>query len=214
MKPSQPRRHLPAAPSSAGPKRALLHDLASPLAVIRLSAHTLRANNELGARNLADLHRIEEAAGMISRMIASLDPPRRKNSRPPGTSASNELVDLYAICCELASARRAAGGRTIHCRAFGDPRGGWDRRRIARAVGAVLDYTVTHIGNDAAMTIIVTGMAHYVRVDVHGIGWLSANKRQNCLRRLAHIGSELDGVTVTATFSPNGGSIFTLRLPR
>lgn len=194
--------------------RAFLHDLASPLTAIGMSAHALRSSKALAAGSLAHVARIEEAVGAAFRIVASLQqaPPKRR-PRAAAPPDSEERVDLYVLCCDLAKVRRAADGSAIHCRAFGDGRGGWDRERVTRLLAELLDYSTTHLENGGPMTVAVTGMARYVRVDLQGLGWLSPRKRQMGLQRLSRIAGALEGAMVAATVS-SGGSVFTLRLPR
>jgi signal transduction histidine kinase len=205
----RPRR-LPA----QGARRDFLHEVTSPIAAIKLSAHALRASDTLSARHLADVHRIEEAAEMVARLVESFEPPTTKPGGRLTPPAAHDPVDLYIICCDLAQIRRRTEGAIIHCRAFGDPRVGGDRRRITRVLADILDHAVTRVERGAPMTIAVTGMARHVRVDVHGFGSLGPAKRKGGVDGLSQIGDLLAGTMVAATVSPNGGSIFTLRLPR
>jgi K+-sensing histidine kinase KdpD len=203
----RPRRTPP------GVGRDFVHDVTSPLAAIKLSAHALRASETLSARHLADVQRIEEAAAMVARLMETFEPPSRTKGSSPAPRATDDPLDLYLVCCDLAKIRRMQGA-TIHCRAFGDPRVGGDRRRITRVLADILDHAVTRVERGAPMTIAVTGMARHVRVDVHGFGSLGPAKRKGGVDGLSQIGDLLAGTMVAATVSPNGGSIFTLRLPR
>lgn len=211
---SRSRRRRASRPARGAGTRTFLHDLSSPLAAIRLSAHALRASATLSPRNLADVQRIEAAAGTVAQMAASWTAPPMSNGAPARARDGGELVDLYAVCCDLAEVRRRAGGTTIECRAFGDPRGRWDRLQVQTALTDILDHALTHLGNGTPLTLTVTGMASHVRVDVHGLGPLSPAKRRTFLGGLSRIGDAPAGTTVAATASANAGSVFTLRLPR
>jgi signal transduction histidine kinase len=196
-----------------GVGRDFVHDVTSPLAAIKLSAHALRASETLSARHLADVQRIEEAAAMVARLMETFEPPSRTKGSSPAPRATDDPLDLYLVCCDLAKIRRMQGA-TIHCRAFGDPRVAGDRRRITRVVADILDHALSRVGKGAPMTIAVTGMARHVRVDVHGFAPLSPAERQASLEGLSEIGGALAGTMVAARVSPNGASVFTLRLPR
>jgi len=186
----------------------------SPIAAIKLSAHALRASDTLSARSLADVRRIEEAADMVARLVESFDPPTTKPGGRLPPLAVDDLVDLYIVCCDLAQSRRRTEGAIIHCRAFGDPRVGGDRRRITRVLADIVARAVTGVGKGAPMTIAVTGMARHVRIDVHGFGAFGPAERENGVDGLSRIGGLLPGTMVATSVSPNGGSIVTLRLPR
>jgi hypothetical protein len=189
--------------------RTFVHDMVNPLSAIQFATSALRTSKVLTARELADVRRMERATGMVVRMV------ERLAAIPQATiaeDAGGKTTDLYVLCCELA-ARRWTDERPIHCRAFGDLRGRWDRRRIVRIVSRMLDETLAHRGEHSMVNISVTGMKRHVRVDVHGLGRLRPESRQGFLDFPDTVGDKLGG-TLTATVSPTAGTIFTLRLPR
>lgn len=201
-------------PAADAGLRAFVHDVVNPIAAIRISLDALRARAALTEREMADVRRIEEAAGMIVRLVTNLAPAPRALRRASVRPVARRTVDLYLLCCELADARRFAAGTIIHCRAFGDPRGDWDRRQVTRLVSGLLDHALAHLGRNAPLAVSVTGMARHVRVDVHGLGWLSPAKRKTALDVSSNIGPAPPGTTVSAIAAPNHGIVFRLRLPR
>lgn len=192
----------------------LAHDLASPIAAIRLSASALRMSDALSNRELAAVRRIEAAAAMAARLLAGLQLSCPDENVRPARPASAESLDLYVVCCELAQAVRRSGGGTIICRAFGDPRGSWNRDLVQAWLSEAVELMVAQFGRGAPLTIAVTGLTKYVRIDIHGFGWLSPEKRESCMASMAKIGVAVRGATTTGTVSRNSGCIFTLRLPR
>ncbi|HVV52399.1 MAG TPA: hypothetical protein VHO06_22220 [Polyangia bacterium] len=206
------RREAPAPPET--PLRAFVHDLASPIAAIRFSAGTLRARRKLTARALADVERIEQAAEVLARTLAELAAPGSEPALFPRRPAPNEPVDLYVLCCELAEVRQRRDGRAVHCRAFGDSRGAWDRAELVAFLTRVLDHVSGHLDARAPLTVSVTGLARHVRIDLHGVRWLSPKARAGHLRALAAAGRSPAGALVTITSSRTPGTIFTVRLPR
>jgi hypothetical protein len=207
-----PERRSPPPPNSA--VRALVHDVVNSVAAIQISVSTLRARATLTKRETTDIGRIEAAAGALIRLVTNLPPSLGRRPRALDVPAVGDSLDLYILCCEIAQLRRVADGTVIHCRAFGDPRGDWDRRQIAKLLSGVLDHTIAHLGNKTPLTISVTGMARHVRVNVHGLGWPSAGKQQTSLHVSSRLGDAPPGTVISATASPQGGIVFTLRLPR
>jgi hypothetical protein len=181
----------------------------NPLAAIKFAASALRTSKGLTPKELADVRRTEKAAGLVVRMVEQLA------ALPDATvsaGAEKGTTDLYVLCCELV-ARRQTDGHTIHCRAFGDPRGRWDRRRVAGVVSRMLDRALAHIGKRSTLNVAVTGMKRHVRVVVHGLGFMNAKRRQACIEFPATVTDKVGG-SLSATVSSNAGTVFTLRLPR
>ncbi|HLK93161.1 MAG TPA: hypothetical protein VKZ18_24920 [Polyangia bacterium] len=194
--------------------RAFVHDVVNPIAAIRISLGALQARGALSERELSDIGRIEEAAGEIVRLVTNLGPLPERPGLPLADPTPAPVVDLHVLCCELAERRRFSDGTIIHCRAFGDPRGEWDRVQVTKLVSALLDHAVAHVGNRASLTVSVTGLARHVRVDVHGLGLVGAPKRRTSLEVVSQLGGSLAGTNVSAIASPNGGIVFRFRLPR
>lgn len=195
------------------PLRTFVHDVANPLAAIAFAAGALRASKVLTERELADVRRAEEAAMLVGQMVDRLVARPEifaANGQTSGSSA-RKTVDLYALCCELA-ARRRNGGATLHCRAHGDPRGRWDRRQLAHIVSRMLDQALGDLDQNGAVTVVVTGMARHVRLDVHGVRPLGPRKLRALRNFPATIEDQLGG-TLTATITSNV-MVITLRLPR
>lgn len=194
--------------------RAFVHDVVNPIAAIRISVGALRARAKLTERETSDISRIEDAARTIIGLVTNLGPLPERGPGPPDEPALAPSVDLYVVCCEIVAARRFADGTVIHCRAFGDPRGSWDREQVGRVVSSLLDHAIAHLGQRAPMTVAVTGMARHVRVDVHGLGRLSASQRETALDVWATMEPAPPGAMLSAIAAPGGGIILRLRLPR
>ncbi len=193
--------------------RMFVHDILNPIATIRFTASALRMSKTLTDRELADVRRMEEAGGMVAKMIAPLAVEADLAMRGV---PERQLLDLHVLCCELAE-QYGPQGHAIYCRAFGDPRGTWDRAQITRVVSELLRLTLSNLGKRSSLNIIVTGLRRHVRLDLHGLGCLTEKKRRDCLeepsRILSQSGSSI-GATITATVSTTGGTILTLRLPK
>ncbi len=193
---------------------SMVHDVVNSTAVITLAASALRVGGELSEPNLAELQRMEEAAAMVVQTVRAFASATRQSTLAP---REDEVLDIYEACCALAEERRLRDGRLIYCRAFGDARGSWNRAEVVPVLGAMVDGMLSGLAPDARMTIAVTGLGRNVRVDVHGIGWLSAKKRQACLAAPAKIAANVGGLFgahLTVAASRATGTIFSLRLPR
>ncbi len=189
---------------------SMVHDVVNSTAVIKLAASALRVGGELSEPNLAELQRMEEAAAMVTQTVRAYASAARQSTMAPREDA---VLDIYVACCALAEERRLREGRLIYCRAFGDARGSWSRDEVVPVLTAMVDGMLSGLQPDARMTIAVTGLGRHVRVDVHGIGWLNAKKRQACLAAPAKIGGPA-GASLTVAASRATGTIFSLRLPR
>jgi signal transduction histidine kinase len=203
------QERLAAGVGPAATLRTFVHDMVNPLSAIQFATSALRTSKVLTARELADVRRMERATGIVVQMV------ERLATMPEATithGADSKTIDLYVLCCELA-ARRQSDERPIHCRAFGDPRGRWDRRRLVRIVSSMLDHTTAQLGKGSMMSIVVTGVGRHVRLDVHALGSMSPKGRHAFLDFPDTVEDKLGG-TLTATVSPTAGTIFTLRLPR
>jgi hypothetical protein len=189
---------------------SMVHDVVNSTAVIKLAASALRVGGELSEPNLAELERMEEAAAMVAQTVRAFASAARQSTL---ASRDDEVIDIYVACCALAEERRLRDGRVIYCRAFGDARGSWNRDEVVPVLSAMVDGMLSGLQPDARMTIAVTGLGRHVRVDVHGIGWLSPKKRQACLAAPAKVGGPA-GALLTVAASRATGTIFSLRLPR
>jgi hypothetical protein len=189
---------------------SMVHDVVNSTAVIKLAASALRFGGELSEPHLAELERMEEAAGMVAQTVRAFATAARQSAL---ASRDKELIDIYVACCELAQERRVRDGRLIYCRASGDARGSWHRDEIVPTIAAMVDGMLGALHRDGRMTIAVTGLGRHVRVDVHGAGRFSSKKRQACLAAPQKIGGPA-GAMLTVTASRSGGTYFSLRLPR
>lgn len=189
---------------------SMVHDVVNSTAVIKLAASALRGGGELSRPHLDELRRVEEAAAMVAQTVKAFASAARQSTL---ASRDDEVIDIYDACCALAEERRLRDGRLIYCRAFGDARGSWSRDQVVPVLGAMLDGLLSGLPRDARTTIAVTGLGRNVRVDVHGLGWLSLKKRQACLAAPTKIGGPA-GAALTVAASRATGTIFSLRLPR
>jgi signal transduction histidine kinase len=195
--------------------RDLAHDVATPIAALRLSTEDLLSSGSLSEHQLAAVQRVEVATRLLADVVDDfVSPPYSPDYADPPGVETTELVDLYQICCQLADRRQQTGDRRlINCRAFGDPRGAWDRDLLLPIVSHLVSRTFAHADLAAPITLVVTGMSRHVRLDVHSLGWVGTTKRRPLLPGPAERAAALGG-TLTAIVSPSTGTVFTLRLPR
>ena len=201
-------------PARQAALRAFVHDVINPLAAIRISTGALRARTTPIDGDLSHINRIEEAAEAIIRLVTTLPPPADASAWVPVETAVIPSVDLHVLCCEMATRRRFTDGTVIHCRAFGDPRGDWDREQVAKLLSGLIDCASTHLGWDAQMTIAVTGLARHVRAEIHGLRGSSGRVRETSLDVSPMLRGAPAGASIRAIASRNGGILLRLSLPR
>jgi hypothetical protein len=190
---------------------ALVHDVVNSTAAITFAASALRAGGELTESGLETVTRMAEAAEMVTKMVKTFATAARAVPAHPGPGGT--AADLYEICCEIAEQRRSAGGRPIFCRAFGDSRGRWDRAQVAALVGLMVDAALAHPDPSSHLTLAASGYGRHIRVDVHGLGWLSPQARRACLEIPSKVDPALGGL-MTVTVARGRGTVLSMHLPR
>lgn len=190
---------------------ALVHGVVNSTAAITFAASALRARGELTQSGLETINQMEEAAQMVTKMVKTFATASR--SSPAQASQAAAIADLYDVCCEIAEARRRAGGPVIFCRAFGDSRGSWNRGKIVELVALMVDAALAHLGPPSRLTLAANGFARHVRLDVHGVGSLGPKARRGCLEIPSRVDSSLGGL-VTVTTARSGGTVLSMHLPK
>lgn len=202
----------PRYPSSAT-LRSFAHDVLNPVAAIRMSAGALLMSKALTESERHDLRRMEEASVLVAEMVGRLtkDAELAASAYP-----ARPLVNLHTLCCELAAWKpHGLGHRAIHCRAFGDPRGPWDPGQAGELVSRLLDRAIASLGKRAVLSIVVSGFPRHVRLDLHGLGWMTEKHRRVCIEestRILNRSASLKG-DIAATAS-SSGLILSIRLAK
>src|SRR5579863_10621810 len=189
---------------------SLAHKVLNSTAAIRYAASALRAGGALSAPDLADLARMEEAAAAIAGTVKTF---ASSAANMPAAPVEEQPVDLYEVVCELAERLRMTEGCPIYCRAFGDCRGPWDRQTLMLYLSTLMDVAVRCLKANGMLNVAATGLGHHARLDLHGLGWMTPKRQQECLELAAAIRGPR-GSMVTVRVRRGAGTTISLRLPR
>ena len=214
----------------------LSHDLRNPLNSIAMSAALLHTLDEPEAIGVAT--QITTNADVMARMISDLlDYTRTRLGA--GMPVSPAAMDLGALCRALFNEFRTAHPeRTIHFECRGDLTGHWDADRLRQAVSNLVGNALQHSPEGTPVRLVVHEEGLDVTAEVHNggppippgelskifnplvRGASAEHPRQNrpgsiglglyIAREIAR--SHGGGIDVTST--PEGGTAFTLRVPR
>jgi signal transduction histidine kinase len=194
--------------------RKLAHDIASPIAAIRLYAADLRADGASPAHYAEIARRVEEAAARVLRVLGHVNAPAQLATPTVVDGSGTSGVDLYLVCCELAAERRRLDPHiSIHCRASGDPRGTWEAAQIVTVVSQLLDDAASRAEQGTVM-ISVNEMAGYLRLTVQSVGARFDRGADAAGLDVALQAVTAMGGSMSVSRSEAVGTIVTVRLPR
>ncbi len=145
------------------------HDLRNPLAAIRSGAQLLLKRGALDERDRGVVQRVAASTDRMSRMIDDLlDFTRGRLGG--GIPLRRTVVDLHALCRDVADEARAARDRTVALDLSGDPRGLWDADRLAQLLSNLVGNAVQHSPPDSTVTLAVSERPHYAVIEVGNTG--------------------------------------------
>jgi signal transduction histidine kinase len=210
------------------------HDLRNPLNVIRLSAQSLIARDDLPEGRVRIIKRILSNGERIDRMVHDLlDYTRARGGDFALKRAScaladigREVVDAMETLHPARVFRFAAGG--------GDTEGEWDRDRIVRALSNLMTNAVNYGDQNGEVTLAVEGKGETVEVRVHNRGNPIPPEMQAQIfepfTRAAESAADREGLglglfivreivhahggTIELASNAEQGTTFTVRLPR
>lgn len=212
------------------------HDLRGPLNAMTMSAELLTQTGGLDAEAAETARQISASAGAMARMITDiLD--FTSASLGAGMPVSLAPTDLGRVCRDVVDETQAAHPtRTLRYEPHGDLSGEWDADRLRQVVSNLLGNAVQHGAGPVGLT--VSGEVGDVLLVVHNGGApippsvlptlfdpfvraaaaeSPARRRHGSLGLGLYIARELvaaHGGTIDVTSSADGGTAFSVRLPR
>ncbi len=216
----------------------LSHDLRNPLNSIAMSASLLPHLVQPATRAVEVATQIATNAGVMARMISDLlDYTRTRLGAGMPVSASP--MDLKGLCEELYKEYLTAHPRrNIHFRSEGDLHGNWDADRLRQAISNLLGNAIQHSPETAPIQLMTIGEVTDVVLVVSNGGppippgelakifdplVRGSSAEHPKTNRPGSIGLGLyiaraiagsHGGAIQVTSSEEGGTAFTMRLPR
>jgi signal transduction histidine kinase len=213
------------------------HDLRSPLGAVLTASQFMLETAELNEPQRTLMTRIVRSATRMNQMVGDLlDFTRsRLGSGVPIARATMDLGKEAENAVE--EARAAHPGRSFKLNVSGDLRGSWDAARIGQVLANLLGNAVQHGHPDSPISVTARGERSEVVVQVHNRGpAIAANHLPGLFspfKRLRADGTTGDawsslglglhiverivtahGGTMEVQSSDDGGTFFTVRLPR
>lgn len=213
------------------------HDLRNPLNALSMSAQQLQRRGGLDERQSNLTGRILTSAERMDRMIRQLlDFARaRLGGGIPVLRAPCDLFDVVRRSVDELRASHPA--RLVQLEVQGDGQGDWDADRLEQAVGNLLANALKYSPPDSPVTVHAEGDAQGAVLRVHNLGapippeelphvfsaWRRGRKSRpeggsaGGLGLGLYITSQIvrgHGGAVDVTSSADGGTTFTVRLPR
>jgi signal transduction histidine kinase len=216
------------------------HDLAGPLARVRLYAELIQAQ----AADIVPREQGEELSGWSERIVAATSSMKATIEEILDVARLQMGQHLQLSCRRMdlvALARRCIGehyssGRRLRLESWRDQvYGHWDEARLARVLGNLLDNALKYSERDQEIVVSVDDDADgsaILRVRDHGVGIPPEDlprvferfyRGRNAVEQAAGTGLGLamvrqivdqHGGTVSIDSRPGGGTLVTLRLPR
>jgi signal transduction histidine kinase len=213
------------------------HDLRNPLHSMMMSGEALARSGQLDARHARMASQISASAAAMGGMINDL---LDFTSTGLGVAIplSPAAMDLGSLCREVVDETRAAQPeRTLCFEASGDLTGEWDATRLRQVVSNLLGNAIQHGALDRPIALTASGEDADVVLAVRNEGppippaamvrlfdpLVRGAAPEQQMRRPGSIGLGLyiarevvtaHGGTVDVASSAEGGTVFTVRLPR
>jgi len=211
------------------------HDLRSPLSSIVMGADLMLKRGMLHEPDAKVAARIARSADRMSKIISQLLDFTRSRLGG-GMPIDPRPADLAEICADLiAEAETAHPDYALRFQADSDVRGVWDRERLAQVVSNLVGNAIAHGKSGGAVDVVVRDEGENVTLSVHNEGpaipaevlpaifdpfrrQAGRPSRNNdglglglfiCRELVAAHGGE-----ISVRSSDEGGTVFTVRLPR
>jgi signal transduction histidine kinase len=210
------------------------HDLRNPLNAILLSARTLLRLDELGARQMRSLVRIQTSAERATRLIRDLlDFTQARLGG--GIRVERQPVDLHDLVASVAEEIEAAWpGRSVVLTQAGDGRGEWDADRLGQVVQNIVTNALKYSPDSTPVEVETRGEGGTVALAVHNQGMpIPPERRERLFEPFQRAAGERDGsrsvglglYIVSQVVRAHGGTVhvqstemegttFLVRLPR
>ena len=212
------------------------HDLRSPLGTVITSSQFMLDSGDLAEPHLTLTRRVASASRRMNQLVGDLlDFTRsRLGSGVPIVRAD---MDLGRVVCETVEELAAAHPeRRFTCDTSGDLRGKWDSARMSQVLVNLVGNAVQHGDATAPIAVKATGEAAEVILEIHNRGpAIAAGKIRELFSPLKRLhGGAAEGPssslglglyiteriitahegTIDVSSSAEGGTTFTIRLPR
>lgn len=147
------------------------HELRNALSGISMAAHVLQRHESSATPSGRAGLRIAKNCERLRRTLDALQ-DYSQGALGAGLPLSKTNMDLSAVCHEAAATFQAAETRRrLRIEARGDPRGIWDRERLAQSLGALLINASRLAPSEAEISLIADGHAKdHVAISVHSMG--------------------------------------------
>jgi len=147
------------------------HDLRSPLSAVTGLSGLLRLDPGLSPRAKESLARIQQAGSRMSEMIETILDFTRIRFGDAALPIVRGEMDVAELCRDLVTEALAVDPtRAISLEVSGEPRGKWDRARLAQVVANLIQNALTHGDAAQGIRVIVTGDASAVSLAVENRG--------------------------------------------
>ena len=212
------------------------HDLRNPLGAIVTGATFLTISDDIGDRQIKVAARILNSANRMTRMVSDLlDLTRTRLGG--GIPITPRPTDLAPLCEQVLVELEAVYPESrLRVDFTGDVTGEWDSDRLTQVVSNLVANALQHSGAGSVVSVVVDGVGAEVVLAVHNEGPSIPEHAMNqifepMIRRTApdgdrnvrglglglYIAREIvtaHGGAIRATSSDQGGTTFTIKLPR